>query len=49
MATIEARGPHQFREPPPSYPCPCSGGRMIVIETFGRGGVPTVPIRIDAS
>ncbi len=37
-------------EPPlPSYPCPCCGGRMIVIETFGRGCVPTVPIRVDTS
>jgi len=37
-------------EPPlPSYPCPCCGGRMIVIETFGRGGVPTTPVRLDTS
>jgi hypothetical protein len=36
-------------EPPPSYPCPCCGGRMIVIETFGRGYVPTAPIRVDTS
>jgi Putative transposase len=35
-----------------SYPCPCCGGRMIVIETFERGDVPyrpTVAIRIDSS
>jgi hypothetical protein len=40
--------------PSPSYPCPCCGGRMIVIETFARGGTPrhrpTGPtIRIDTS
>ena len=36
-----------------SHPCPCCGGRMIIIETFERGSTPryrpTVPIRIDAS
>jgi len=36
-----------------SYPCPCCGGRMIIIETFERGGAPkyrpTVSIRIDSS
>jgi hypothetical protein len=37
----------------PSHPCPCCGGRMIVIETFARGCSPrTRPvsvIRIDTS
>jgi hypothetical protein len=36
-----------------SHPCPCCGGRMIIIETFERGGAPryrpTVPVRIDTS
>jgi hypothetical protein len=36
-----------------SHPCPCCGGRMIIIETFERGCAPryhaTVPIRIDSS
>jgi Putative transposase/Transposase zinc-binding domain len=36
-----------------SYPCPCCGGRMVVIETFERGGAPrhhpTGAIRIDSS
>jgi hypothetical protein len=39
-----------------SHPCPCCGGRMIIIETFERGGSPryrpTAPvatIRIDTS
>jgi len=44
-------------EPPTlSYPCPCCGGRMIIIETFKRGSTPryqpTAPtnaIRIDTS
>jgi putative transposase/transposase-like zinc-binding protein len=41
-------------EPPMhSLPCPCCGGRMIVIETFDRGATPRTrpssPIRIDTS
>src|SRR4051794_25749597 len=36
-----------------SYPCPCCGGRMIVIETFERGGTPryrsTLTVGIDSS
>jgi len=36
-----------------SHPCPCCGGRMIIIETFERGCAPrhrpTVPARIDSS
>ena len=40
-------------EPPTlSDPCPCCGGRMIIIETFARGYQPsttTGPIRIDTS
>jgi hypothetical protein len=39
-----------------SHPCPCCGGRMIIIETFERGSAPhyrpaapTVVIRIDTS
>jgi hypothetical protein len=36
-----------------SHPCPCCGGRMIIIETFERGSTPryrpTAPIRIDTS
>jgi hypothetical protein len=40
----------------PEHPCPCCGGRMIIIETFERGSSPryrpTAPIaaiRIDTS
>ena len=41
---------------PLSHPCPCCGGRMVVIETFQRGASPryrpaasTAVIRIDTS
>jgi hypothetical protein len=40
----------------PKHPCPCCGGRMIIIEIFQRGcspryrpAAPTVAIRIDTS
>jgi len=43
-------------EPTLSHPCPCCGGRMIIIETFERGSMPRhrpkgpmVAIRIDTS
>jgi hypothetical protein len=41
-------------EPPTlAYPCPCCGGRMIIIEIFEPGGTPrhrpTIPIRFDTS
>jgi hypothetical protein len=44
-------------EPPTlSHPCPCCGGRMIIIETFARGSTPhnrptnpMIAIRIDTS
>jgi Putative transposase len=47
----------EANEPKPlSHPCPCCGGRMIIIETFRRGASPryrpsasTVVIRIDTS
>ncbi len=36
-----------------SQPCPCCGGRMIIVETFERGAQPRAPPtafrRIDAS
>jgi len=42
--------------PTPAHPCPCCGGRMIIIETFARGSQPRYPpaapnpmIRIDTS
>ncbi len=40
----------------PEHPCPCCGGRMVIIEIFERGSMPryrptapTVAIRIDTS
>jgi Zn finger protein HypA/HybF involved in hydrogenase expression len=47
----------EANEPKPlSHPCPCCGGRMIIIETFQRGAspryrpaAPTAVIRIDTS
>jgi len=42
--------------PTPAPPCPCCGGRMIIIETFARGSAPryrpaapTLAIKIDTS
>jgi hypothetical protein len=50
-AETEAGGPSGL-----SYPCPCCGGRMLIIETFERGSAPryrptapTAAIRIDTS
>ena len=41
---------------PPAHPCPCCGGRMVIIETFERGSSPRhrpaaspIVIRIDTS
>jgi hypothetical protein len=52
----QARDPADADEPSAlTHPCPCCGGRMIVIETFRRGATPryrpiapTTPI-IDTS
>ena len=30
-------------------PCPCCGGRMIIVESFGRGGAPRAPPSSQAS
>ena len=49
-ATTDANEPQT-----PEHPCPCCGGRMIVIETFERGNSPKYrpppapAIRIDTS
>jgi hypothetical protein len=49
-APIEAVDPpaaHDTADPrdPPDHrpPCPCCGGRMIIVEVFGRGGAPRGP------
>src|SRR5882724_1413885 len=58
-AQSEATDTHcaEANEPtPPAYPCPCCGGRMVIIETFERGASPRhrpaasrIVIRIDTS
>src|SRR5271154_5753339 len=52
----EARDDSRAEDAELSHPCPCCGGRMIVIETFQRGASPryrpaasTAVIRIDTS
>jgi hypothetical protein len=49
----EAGDPDADEPPMLAHPCPCCGGRMIVIETFERGHTPRThpagPIRIDTS
>ena len=30
-------------------PCPCCGGRMIIVESFGRGGAPRAPPSLQAA
>ncbi len=50
-------GANDGNEPPTlARPCPCCGGRMIIIETFERGSAPRhrptppmITIRIDTS
>jgi hypothetical protein len=49
LLAMPVTGPHddqagEATEPvPPARPCPCCGGRMIVIETFERGHQPRAP------
>jgi hypothetical protein len=52
----DANGAEANEPKPLSHPCPCCGGRMIIIETFRRGSSPryrpapsTAVIRIDTS
>jgi hypothetical protein len=52
----DAVNPDNTEAKPVSHPCPCCGGRMIIIETFARGcspryrpTAPMVAIRIDTS
>jgi predicted Zn-ribbon and HTH transcriptional regulator len=49
-----ADGDATDRQPVISSPCPCCGGQMVIIETFGRGSTPrhrptTTDIKIDTS
>ncbi len=43
--TPEAEEPEPEAEPDTCAPCPCCGGRMIVIETFPRWSLPRAPPR----
>jgi hypothetical protein len=49
----EAGGTGEAEPQALSHPCPCCGGRMIIIETFERGCAPrhhpAAPTRIDSS
>ena len=51
LSDIDSTGDGEPR--PSSHPCPCCGGRMIIIEIFERGCSPryhpTVPNRVDSS
>jgi Putative transposase len=47
---------HDGNQTPLSHPCPCCGGRMIIIEVFERGATPRhrpsapiIAVRIDTS
>jgi Putative transposase/Transposase zinc-binding domain len=51
--TGEAADTNDDEPQTPSQPCPCCGGRMVIIETFERGDAPryrqTAPVRTDTS
>jgi hypothetical protein len=55
VAAIQGEPADANADEPPmlSHPCPCCGGRMIIIETFEHGATPrthpSTPIRIDTS
>ncbi len=39
---IKAATPKPDEPKAPEHPCPCCGGRMIIIETFERGSAPRI-------
>jgi hypothetical protein len=47
MPEVEPPAPHDTADPDAATghrpPCPCCGGRMIIVEVFGRGGAPRGP------
>jgi hypothetical protein len=54
--TADANCPDANEPKPPTHPCPCCGGRMVIIERFERGSSPRhrpaasqIVIRIDTS
>jgi len=46
-AAHDTADPHTTADHRP--PCPCCGGRMIIVESFGRGGAPRAPPSSQAS
>jgi hypothetical protein len=53
MPTVDPSAAHNTADPrdPPDHrpPCPCCGGRMLIVEVFGRGGAPRGPPSAAAS
>jgi Putative transposase len=56
LASRQAKPADNTEPETSSHPCPCCGGRMVIIETFARGSTPrhrpttpTIAIRIDTS
>ena len=49
MAQVDPPAVHDTADPNATTdhrpPCPCCGGRMIIVEVFGRGGAPRGPPR----
>jgi len=47
MTTLDPSALHDTADPrhPPDHrpACPCCGGRMLIVEVFGRGGAPRGP------
>jgi len=47
MPAVDPPGAHDTADPDTAAdhrpPCPCCGGRMLIVETFGRGGSPRGP------
>ena len=52
MAEVDPPTVHDTTDPDPTTdhrpPCPCCGGRMIIVEVFARGGAPRGPPSSDA-
>ena len=53
MPTVDPAAAHDTADPDGTAadhrpPCPCCGGRMIIVEVFGRGGAPRGPPSRDA-
>jgi len=47
MAEVDPAAVHDTADPDATTdhrpPCPCCGGRMIIVEVFARGGAPRGP------